>query len=208
MKRRLACFIDGFNLYHAIVDLKEEYLKWVNLWKLAQIFKSKDDELVDVKYFSAYAYHRKHGEAQRHRQYVKALRFYGVTPIMGRFKPKDCDCKRCGRVWITHEEKESDVNIGIHMMDGAHRKEFDKAFLISADSDLVPVVRMIRDRFPSIQIKVISPPERRHSKEMTKAVPKRAALKRVHLRRCLLPDKIVDDEGKVIAIRPSKYDPP
>lgn len=37
-KERVICYIDGFNLYHAIRDLKQPYLKWVNLWTLASVF--------------------------------------------------------------------------------------------------------------------------------------------------------------------------
>jgi uncharacterized LabA/DUF88 family protein len=208
MKRRLACFIDGFNLYHAIKDINKNHLKWVNLWRLMEVFKAPDEDLVNVYYFSAFAWHRTDGAPQRHLQYVKGLEFYGVSPILGRFKEKDLDCRNCGRSWVTHEEKESDVNIGLYMLDGAYRQEFDKAILVSTDSDLVPVIRMMKERFPSIPVKVIAPPERMHSKEMAKEVKKRASIKRIHLELCLLPEKVVDADGKLIATRPKEYTPP
>jgi len=40
-KSRVACLIDGFNLYHAIDDLRDDtdqrmdYLMWLDLWSLA-----------------------------------------------------------------------------------------------------------------------------------------------------------------------------
>jgi len=37
-KIRVACFVDGFNLYHAIDEMDREELKWVNLWKLMESF--------------------------------------------------------------------------------------------------------------------------------------------------------------------------
>jgi hypothetical protein len=37
-KARVACFIDGFNLFHAIKNLGRNELKWVNLWKLMECF--------------------------------------------------------------------------------------------------------------------------------------------------------------------------
>ena len=33
---RVVCFIDGFNLYHAIVRLGEPHLKWLDLRRLMQ----------------------------------------------------------------------------------------------------------------------------------------------------------------------------
>jgi hypothetical protein len=37
-QERVICFVDGFNLYHAIHYLKAPHLKWVNLWSLASVF--------------------------------------------------------------------------------------------------------------------------------------------------------------------------
>src|SRR5829696_9188995 len=35
---KVACYIDGFNLYHSIDELRKPHLKWVNLWALAESF--------------------------------------------------------------------------------------------------------------------------------------------------------------------------
>ena len=52
---RVACYVDGFNLYHAIHDLQKPHLKWVNLWALAQSICRSGETLTKVAYFSAYA---------------------------------------------------------------------------------------------------------------------------------------------------------
>jgi hypothetical protein len=52
---RVACYIDGFNLYHAIADLGKPHLKWVDLFALAQSLCRAEETLVKVAYFSAYA---------------------------------------------------------------------------------------------------------------------------------------------------------
>jgi formylmethanofuran dehydrogenase subunit E len=49
----VACYIDGFNLYHAIDSLGNERLKWLNLSKLASTFLRRDEQLVRVVYFTA-----------------------------------------------------------------------------------------------------------------------------------------------------------
>lgn len=101
---RVACFIDGFNLYHAIHDLRRNELKWLNLRKLMEHFiDSKIHEIVAIYYFSAFAEWLPE-EVKRHKAYVEALKYFGVTPVMGRFKEKELSCNRCDHAWTGHEE--------------------------------------------------------------------------------------------------------
>ena len=205
---RVACFIDGFNLFHAIRDMKQDHLKWVDLWKLMSLFvDSSRQELSQIYYFTALATWRVEA-AKRHRIYIRALESVGVTTIKGKFKAKHRYCPSCKTSPLAHEEKESDVNIAIWMLDCAYRDTFDCAFLLSGDSDLAPPIRMIRKRFPQKTVKIIAPPERRFGKELFQATNARAAkIKKVHLRRALLPAQLTDARGLEI-IRPQKFDPP
>lgn len=118
-----------------------------------------------VYYFSAFATWLPDAY-KRHREYVRALRAVGVTPVMGFFNDKDRQCKRCGSKWVAHEEKETNVSIGIHMVNEAHKDTFDHAFWVSNDSDLSPVVRMLRREFAGKRLRLITPPKRRASKEL------------------------------------------
>jgi hypothetical protein len=77
---RVACYIDGFNLYHAIRDLQKPHLKWLDLRALAQSLCRGGEDLVKVAYFSAYATWLP-GPYSRHRQYVAALITYAPPPI-------------------------------------------------------------------------------------------------------------------------------
>lgn len=208
MRERVACFIDGFNLYHAINDLGLDYYKWVNLRKLLEFFIDHTaHRMVSVFYFSAFASWLP-GPCARHKQYVEALKANGVVPVLGRFKAKILNCKRCRCEWLTHEEKESDVNIALWMLDRAYRNEYDRAYLVSSDSDLVPAVKLLRKRFPEKAVKAIAPPERRHGKEIAQAATSLASIKKVHLARSLLPRRIYDSSGRLVAVRPDQYAPP
>ena len=60
---------------------------------------------------------------------------------MASFKAKDRKCSECGHVRKGHEEKETDVNIAVAMLNGAYHNEYDHAYWVSRDSDLTPVVR-------------------------------------------------------------------
>ncbi|MCB1720604.1 MAG: hypothetical protein KDI11_02500, partial [Alphaproteobacteria bacterium] len=60
--------------------------------------------------------------------------------------------------------------------------------------------------FPHKKIKIITPPNLHHSKEMAQIVGKKklGKIQKIHLERSLLPEKIIDENGKQIT-RPKKY---
>lgn len=205
--KRVCAYIDGFNLYHAIDDLRDHRLKWLDLHSLMQVFTDpKVHEIRAVNYFSAYADWLQ-GAKKRHKAYVTALESVGVTAVMGNFKPKDRTCKSCKVTWTGHEEKETDVNIALSLLDDAYNDKYDVAFLVSRDSDLVPALKLVRARFPKKQIKIITPPNQKHSKEMAQIVGDKnlAEIKRIHLERNQLPEFVVNSTGKTVASRPEKY---
>lgn len=42
------------------------------------------------------------------------------------------------------EEKETDVNVAVHMVAGALKNRYDTALVVSGDTDMVPAMRMVR----------------------------------------------------------------
>lgn len=203
IQKNVAIFVDGFNLYHAIDDLNEDHLKWVNLWALGEKLLPSDgsEVLVTVKYFSAYATWREQS-MRRHQRYVDALRAQGVTIVLGRFKEKRNRCRACDARYISHEEKETDVNIGAHLMADALKDRFDRALIISADTDLNGVVDLARREAPNKIFNIVAPPKRRGRN--------RAALFEIpkgKVKSSLLPATIQLDDGRQIE-RPAVYNPP
>ncbi len=57
-------------------------------------------------------------------------------------------CRQCGNVWISYEEKETDVNIAVSLVADAAATASDIAMIISADSDLCPAIRTARSLNP------------------------------------------------------------
>jgi hypothetical protein len=45
-------------------------------------------------------------------------------------------CRRCGSVWASYEEKETDANIAVALVADAAASASDIALIVSADSDL------------------------------------------------------------------------
>lgn len=159
-----------------------------------------------VKFFRAYPIWNA-PKLARHKNYVAALEHAGAEIIEGQFKPKTCFCKNCRTNYNAREEKESDVNIAMHLINDAHLDRFDQAFLVTNHSDLLGPVRLLRNTIGDKQIKVIAPPFRRHSKELWAAANKRGQIKEEHMARCLLPENAIDGDGNVLFTRPEEYRP-
>ncbi len=212
--KRVACFVDGFNLYHAIDDLSKagksrHYLKWLDLHRLTTAFVRPTTEVVaDVHYFSAYATWLPDAH-QRHQQYVAALRSVGVTVKLGQFKQKSRSCRQCGANWVGHEEKESDVNFAVELLNRAWRKEFDRAIIVTADTDIVPVLQMVRRDHPSLHLTAAIPAQRYgNALALRNACHDSLRIKEAHLSNSLFSASIVDGDGNILATRPQKYNPP
>jgi uncharacterized LabA/DUF88 family protein len=210
---RVSCYIDGFNVYHAIDDMgratrgKLNHLKWVNLRQLMGVFTdSSVHEITAVKYFSAYATW-KPKQHERHQIYVKALASTGIDVILGQFKEKSIYCPDCKLTHKGHEEKESDVNIAVHLIGDAYRDKFDQAFIVTRDSDLSGPIRYIREHFPKKKVKIIAPPQRGHSKELWALANTRASIMQEHLEKCVFPEVVLDSTGAKVCSRPTAYEP-
>lgn len=212
-------FVDGFNLYHAIDDLdidpktkrplrQKQHLKWLDLRALASAFVPPSrEEVVAVHYFSAFATWLPDAY-QRHLDYVRALESTGTHVVMGNFKKKYRQCNQCNTRWLGHEEKESDVNLALYLLDMAYQDAYDKAFLITADTDLVPAIKMVRQRFPQKEVIALIPKSRfQNAMELRQACNSASRIEEQHLERNLFPAVISLPDGAVIA-RPAKYQPP
>jgi hypothetical protein len=105
---RVGVYIDGFNLYHAIVDLNVSKLKWLNMDALARTFLGEDDELVHVTFFTAVLTWEMEKQ-QRHKNYIVAQKASGVRVIESNFKKVTKHCRTMDRYCKRHEEKQTDV---------------------------------------------------------------------------------------------------
>jgi uncharacterized LabA/DUF88 family protein len=201
--RRVVVYVDGFNLYHAIDNLRRPHLKWLDLRGLAESLLRPDEQVKAVKYFSAYATWKPDAFA-RHRAYVEALKSRNVEVVLGQFKQKPRRCRQCRTVWMSHEEKETDVQIATHMVADALTGEVDRLILVSADTDLSPPIRMIARLAPTCEVFVAAPPARF---KLCRALGPRLELSAGRIGKCLLPDLVRTGAGRIVQ-RPQPYDPP
>jgi uncharacterized LabA/DUF88 family protein len=125
---------------------------------------------------------------------------------MGHFKKKDRECHSCNATWIGHEEKETDVSIGITLLNDAYKNRFERAYLVTRDSDLMPAVRMVRAEFPKKEIVAVAPPMMGHSNDLIGLCNSKRKIRPEQVRACLLPKQVLDGNGNIVATRPIKYD--
>jgi uncharacterized LabA/DUF88 family protein len=157
------------------------------------------EELVGIHYFTAYPTWDE-PKRLRHQTYIKAISSRGVEYTLGEFKPKWVDCRAtCKQPFDMKEEKQTDVNIAVKMIEIAN--EYDTLILVTADSDQVPAVRLIRKLYPEKRIFVL-PPIGRNSKELVRASGgNRLIMTEDHLRKALLPNPVnVVKDGKTTQI--------
>ena len=153
---RYSFYVYGFNVYHALQS-KPQYrkFKWFDYRRLSERLIRSQDTISDVVFFTAIT-EWKPDKAKRHRQYIKALRSSGVEVVRGRFMKKTTTCHVCGKRYLTHEEKRTDVNIALRILSDAIEDLYDVAIIISADSDLIPAIKSVEKLAPDKRIGVMT----------------------------------------------------
>ena len=160
--RKVSVFIDGYNLYHAINNLGNNHFKWINLASLSKEFiQSQDEKIIRILFFTAFPSHKPLDVQERYSSYTTASKEMGVEIIEGKFKKKFfMGYNKAGlyQQRETHEEKETDVNIALHILEDAYETISDKIILISNDSDIAPALRMAKTKNTTLKLNIVTPP--------------------------------------------------
>jgi hypothetical protein len=104
---------------------------------------------------------------------------------------------------VTHEEKKTDVNIAVEMMNDAYGDLFDVALLVSGDSDLADMVQNLRSRFSGKRVVIAFPPAR-HSSALCTVASSWFMIGRAKLARSQFPDSVPKADGFVLQ-RPATW---
>lgn len=204
---QVACYIDGFNLYHAVRALERPELKWLNLRALARSYTSPGDDLISIVYFTAILKWDAE-KAARHRAYIRALHASGVEVVESRFQKVGKYCRANSRYCDFHEEKQTDVAFALRVFRDALAGIADRVILITADNDQIPLVKHVREERPTIAIEIAAPPGRRqHARELCGVATSFSEISEGRLRTCLLPRDVVDSAGNTVARCPAVYIP-
>ena len=204
---RVAAYVDGFNLYHAIEALDEPLLKWCDMRSLAASYLRAGEILERVTFYTAYNTWDAE-KRRRHLNYVAALEATGVEVTRSNFAKVQKLCTQSERRCKFFEEKQTDVAIATDMLSDCYERGIKRSLLLSADSDQIPAVNHIRRRFPNNTVYMIAPPKRlSQARDLGAACNGVTELTAGRLRDHILPHEVRNDRGRLAASCPARYGP-
>ena len=155
--KRVVGYVDGFNLYYGLRDAKMLTSRWLNIRFLCEAILPPPHRLEQVRYFTAMVRWDPE-KSNRQAVFIDALRtLSGIQFDFGHFLSRSVKCRSCGGQWEKPEEKKTDVNIAVRLLEDAIDDKFDKALIISGDSDLVPAIEAIHKRYPDKRVVLAFP---------------------------------------------------
>jgi uncharacterized LabA/DUF88 family protein len=194
---RTYVYIDGFNLYYRAV--KGTQYKWLDLKKLLLALLGPQNDILAIKYYTALVSGKIDPQQPiRQKTYIRALEkhipeisiYYGhflsheVMAPLAATKPV-----RFANILKT-EEKGSDVNIAVHLLNDAWLDKYDCAVVVSNDSDLAESIRLVKTEHKKV-IGIINPGE--HNKPSRELIQYANFIKQIRqglLATSQLPDAI------------------
>ena len=133
--------------------------KWLDLDKLFNKLL-KNNDIIEIKYFTAIVKWSEKNKTRRPNQtnYINAIKkqIPHLKVIEGHFLDnvqkigKDVNPPHKLRKVITREEKGTDVNLAINIVDDVHTRDFDCICLVSNDSDLSQALKISQDNKKSV----------------------------------------------------------
>lgn len=163
-KKKVTVYIDGFNFYYGIkraakVNNRWNNAYWINIVKLCEGFLSPDEILKKVIYFTATPLNP--NKSARQSAWLNANKILNKDRfeiVRGKYLEKQITCPNCNFSISRPEEKKTDVNISVRMIRDCVQNVTDAVFLISADTDLLPPLELIKNDLSHIKIKILFPP--------------------------------------------------
>jgi len=196
-KERVIAYIDGFNLYFGLKSKGWRRYYWLNLQALMRNLIKPYQILMRTKYFTA-RISKPHDKQKRQTTYIEALGTLSDFDIFfGKYQLNPRNCRKCNYFEEVPSEKMTDVNIAVELMSDAFLNRYDVAYLLSADSDLTPVITSIRSLFPDKKIVIAFPPER-HSKDLENRARFSFTIGRAELAKSLFPPEIKKSNGYIL----------
>jgi len=148
---RTIVYVDGFNLYYGA--LRGTPFKWLDLDALFGKVLGPQNRLVKIKYFTALVQPTPTDPNVHVRQSAYLLALQAHCPLVeiyyGHFLRHQVTMEHANPppalvpVW-KNEEKGSDVNLALHVLNDAWLGAYDCAVIVSNDSDLAQSLRMVK----------------------------------------------------------------
>lgn len=209
---KVAVYIDWFNMFHHMKRMYWKKYYRLDYKKLAKQFIWHNEKLIKVEYFTAYFFPDKQW-MERHKTYVEALNMRWVQTILGKYQEvtksftnqKNNIIKFIYNNFIkllpfsrqkkfipyriefkNYEEKRTDVNVAIHILQDGLLDVYEKAIIISWDSDVSPAIKSVKKIKWEKEFLLLLPPWAKwHT--MEKSCDSVSQIEEQHLKNSLLP---------------------
>ena len=199
---RLIAYVDGFNLYFGLKSKGWRRYYWLNIQLLVQNLLKPSQTLPLTKYFAS-RIKSPPDKQRRQSNFIEALETLNDFQIFyGKYQLNPRQCRNCGFEDKVPNEKMTDVNIAVEILKDAYQDKFDVALLISADSDLVPPVKALKELFPNKRIVITFPPGR-YSVDLANSVDKSFVIGRGTLAKSLFSKEVKKQDGFILRCPPS-----
>lgn len=196
-KLRTYIYVDGFNLYYRA--LKDSPYKWLDLKALFTNILNPQNEILEIKYFTALVSGKIDPDQPiRQKTYLRAIQkhipefsiYYGhfLSHVVSAPLATPTPNQRFVDV-IKTEEKGSDVNLAVHLLNDSWLDRFDCAVVVSNDSDLAESLRFVKEQHGKV-IGLITPGKGHPSKELMKYANFVKRIRKGILAKSQLPDTI------------------
>jgi len=172
---RTYVYVDGFNLYYGA--LKGLPWKWLDLFALFQNTLQQHHNILAIKFFTARVSVTPNDQSKPQRQdtYLRALQHYRpeVEVYFGHFLshkvrlPLAVPTSRQRTVEVIRtEEKASDVNLAVHLLNDCWLDAYDCAVVVTNDSDIAEAMRLVKQQQRKL-IGLATPGNRHPSRQLT-----------------------------------------
>jgi uncharacterized LabA/DUF88 family protein len=188
-------YIDGFNFYY--LALKYSNFKWLDFKVLFQKLLSPQNDIVKIKYFTAHVSGKYNKEKPRKQNtYLNALQRHipELEIIKGHFQTNEVYMPLAKQPYskvkvLKTEEKCSDVNLAVHMVNDAWKGLYDCAVVLSNDGELLEAFRIVHNEL-KLSIGLFTPDKVRTSKSLLRYTTFRKRIRKNVLKNSLLPNPI------------------
>jgi len=164
MSERVIFYVDGFNFYYGLrakkrIDRNWQCTYWIDIVKLFSQFLSPNQILEKVIYFTASPLNQ--DKNKRQGAFLNANKLMNGNKfevVRGKYLKKIVECPNCKYAISRPEEKKTDVNLSIRMISDCVENKTDIIVLVSGDSDMLPPLEFIQQKYPRKKIRVYFPP--------------------------------------------------
>lgn len=196
-KPRTFVYIDGFNLYYGALKKGVSGHKWLDVCALMDKLLPEHD-IVRVKYFTA----RVTGiydpdSTKRQALYLRALQTLNrLELIQGSFaihKKRVRINQHVDMVVVTPEEKCTDVNLAVHLINDIRKDVPDIVVIVSNDSDLSEAVRIAVEDM-HIRVGILNPYDN-FNKQLSRYATFKKSIREDAIRASQFPSEMSDSKG-------------